>query len=644
MPIARVLLLLCLLASPLAAQLRPDGPVIRVGRGGWDELVLPQAAVTPSGELLVVWTAFDDDVPDADIVGRLYRRHGVPASEAPLQIDVEGDPQYPIQLFPRLVPRAGGGFAVLWANADRSPCYGICDPPLGSLFQPMSGRFLDASGHPESDPFPVGDENSSDFPRFVLDFPSGETLFLWTSKPSVWTVSAQRYDVSGQPLSVPFPVVPGDPEGHPVGAAAAGEGGFLVLWQRQDSLVVRRYSATGEPIGSEIEVDAQTSYIRNAEIVGQRDGSFAVAWTAGGTGPEKVFLRLFGPTAPAENLRVSPPAAQFPRLASLAADGDGNVLVVWRSANSLYLQLYGRNGTKGAPVRVDAVGRWAPYDARAATNGRGDWALVWAEISETEPGYAVFAQPLLEDCAASSTRVCLAGGRFRAEVAWKDHAGGTGQGQSRKLTDDTGAFWFFGEDNLELVVKVLDGRSVNGHFWVFSSGLTDVEYDLTIRDTLTGEERVYHNPARTLASQADVRAFSAPGPSPNEETGQPAVALPAHPPTTCSAGADVLCLRGGTFRAEVEFIDPRTGATRRAQSLPLTDESGAFWFFDDENVELFIKVLDGRAINSHFWVFHGALTDIEYTLSIADEADGHRVWTYHNPRGRMRSGADTGAF
>jgi hypothetical protein len=39
--------------------------------------------------------------------------------------------------------------------------------------------------------------------------------------------------------------------------------------------------------------------------------------------------------------------------------------------------------------------------------------------------------------------------------------------------------------------------------------------------------------------------------------------------------------------------------------VPLGADTGYFWFFEDTNVELVVKVLDGRAINGHTWVFYG---------------------------------------
>ncbi len=75
------------------------------------------------------------------------------------------------------------------------------------------------------------------------------------------------------------------------------------------------------------------------------------------------------------------------------------------------------------------------------------------------------------------------------------------------ITDDTGAFWFYDPTNLELVVEVLDGRSVNGKFWVFYGALSNDEYTLTVTDTLTGAVKTYVNPQGQLASVADTSAF-----------------------------------------------------------------------------------------------------------------------------------------
>ena len=75
------------------------------------------------------------------------------------------------------------------------------------------------------------------------------------------------------------------------------------------------------------------------------------------------------------------------------------------------------------------------------------------------------------------------------------------------FTDQAGFFWFFDPANLELVVKLLDGRAINDRFWVFYGGLSDVEYAITVTDSDTGAQRRYTNPAGEIDGEADLDAF-----------------------------------------------------------------------------------------------------------------------------------------
>ena len=77
---------------------------------------------------------------------------------------------------------------------------------------------------------------------------------------------------------------------------------------------------------------------------------------------------------------------------------------------------------------------------------------------------------------AAAGTLCLNNGRFRAQVAWRiPSQGAAGIGTAVPLTGDTGYFWFFSPNNVELVVKAVEGRAFNGLFWVFSGALSDVE-------------------------------------------------------------------------------------------------------------------------------------------------------------------------
>ncbi len=277
-------------------------------------------------------------------------------------------------------------------------------------------------------------------------------------------------------------------------------------------------------------------------------------------------------------------------------------------------------------------------------------------------------------CMPAATDLCLGGGdRFRLEVDWRDHQDSTGAGRGVELTRDSGYFWFFHQDNVEVVLKVLDACATSyQHFWVFAAGLTDVECQLKVTDTWTGEVRTWDNPLATpFAPIQATRAFATcdaappPGASPpgaaaitkeleqrlreldqrplpiGREINVPAPAFTGK--SDCVAGDTVLCLSQARFAAEVRWRTP-AGRSGDGRAVPLTADTGTFWFFGADNVELMVKVLDGCAINDRFWVFAAGLTNVEVTLTVTDTVSG-QVREYLHPMGTAFPPIqDTGAF
>ena len=280
--------------------------------------------------------------------------------------------------------------------------------------------------------------------------------------------------------------------------------------------------------------------------------------------------------------------------------------------------------------------------------------LLFFSASDGVSGTELWALPLdpaSGACQPAPTHLCLSGGRFRVEALWRDFSGNTGRGQAVALTPDTGYFWFFDPANVEAIAKVLDGRGVNEHHWVFYGALSNVEYSITVTDTQTGLTRRYFNPSGIFASVGDTQGF---GPSWNRAEEAALLTRAAAAPLTsertdpaakaapCVASATRLCLNGGRFAVEVAWKD-FSGNTGMGKAVGLTGDTGYFWFFDDDNVELVLKVLDGRPVNGNFWVFYGALSSVEYTITVTDTETG-TVKTYKNPSGRLASVGDTGAF
>ena len=235
------------------------------------------------------------------------------------------------------------------------------------------------------------------------------------------------------------------------------------------------------------------------------------------------------------------------------------------------------------------------------------------------------------------TAVCLGGGRFRFEATWESqHDGRQGAAQMRRLTDSTGVATFFDTDNVELVFKVLDGTEANGNHWVFYGGMTDLGYTLTATDTQTGQVESYRNEPGSTCGAGDTTAFGAGSASSATAGGFGSIGLfSARTATpwaeTAQAGlgcpGDALCLAGGRFEATVEYMNPATGLVATARPMLGTDNTGYMTFFSPDNVELAIKVLDGRAFNDSYWVFATGLTDVDYTITVKDTLGGE-VKTY----------------
>jgi hypothetical protein len=87
---------------------------------------------------------------------------------------------------------------------------------------------------------------------------------------------------------------------------------------------------------------------------------------------------------------------------------------------------------------------------------------------------------------------------------------------------------------------------------------------------------------------------------------------------------------GERFQITTSFnTGSETGAGKAVQ---LTDDTTYFWFFNPENVEMIVKVLDACDVPGFdsFWVFAGGLTNVEVNLTVVDTQTGSSK-VYTNP-------------
>ncbi len=159
----------------------------------------------------------------------------------------------------------------------------------------------------------------------------------------------------------------------------------------------------------------------------------------------------------------------------------------------------------GAATRV-TVGGSAPQtvellDERTLRIRTAAHAAGPADVALSNPDGAMASLPgafryeAWGSCSQSGPTLCLEKGRFAVRAT---RAGAKGHAET--LTTKSGWFWFDWNEIPDAVAKVLDGRSVNGHYWIAVSTLTDDPLTLTVTDTVTGRTREYHGaPGQPLA-------------------------------------------------------------------------------------------------------------------------------------------------
>jgi hypothetical protein len=109
-------------------------------------------------------------------------------------------------------------------------------------------------------------------------------------------------------------------------------------------------------------------------------------------------------------------------------------------------------------------------------------------------------------CIPSDTVLCLDSSipgdhRFQVTASFHTAQGGglSGNAQAMPLAQlggtHGGVLWFFSPDNPEMLVKLVNGCSVNDHYWAYISATTNVGFSVTVKDTfLANVAKTYTNP------------------------------------------------------------------------------------------------------------------------------------------------------
>jgi hypothetical protein len=427
---------------------------------------------------------------------------------------------------------ASGRFMVVWNDAYR-----------------VKGRVYGPDGKPATEEIAIGFNPLRQGPPDVVADPAGGFLVAWPESGDL-TLRLQRFSSLGGLVGNEVAITR---LGFDVRLAAYPAGsGFVLAWAEftgfsglSSDIRALRLDASAQPTSTSAaranaDIAYHLGYHQGPVPVVHPDGGFSIVWTTdpGGSpyASQGVFARRYGADGqPAGGvLQLSATSGRESWKGDAVALPGGREMVLWYDEaraedvdGGTFGRLYDASWQPlGSAFRINTYTQYLQILPAAAADAAGNVVTAWAStVPASTPfpvppslvykgqdgdGSGVFAQRFATASCAGPDQLCL-GGRFLVEVQYVDPGSGQPRpGHPAPLTGDSGAFWFFQPGNAELMIKVLDGRPVNGHFWVFYGALSDVDYTITVTDTVTGNRRAYHNVRNHLASGSDVDAFAAP--------------------------------------------------------------------------------------------------------------------------------------
>jgi hypothetical protein len=310
-----------------------------------------------------------------------------------------------IQLFPQVASDASGNFVVVWTSHYQDGSgWGIFGQRYDSGGQSLGGEV-------QINTYTTGDQRE---PSVASDA-SGNVVVVWASYDqdgSYDGVFGQRYDNGGNRIGGEFQVNTYTTYSQRVPSVSAdAAGNFIVVWGGRpdqyelENVFGQRYDSNGNPLGGEFQV---TTYTTNLQwlpsVAADANGDFVVVWRSyfqDGSG-----YGIFGQRYDSDGNRLGAEfqvntyttnGQDFPAVASNAS---GNFVVVWRSGGQdgdtfgIFGQRYDSEGNPlGGEFQVNKVNTYTTsYDPSVASDSSGNFVVVWKSYGHERDASGIFGQ------------------------------------------------------------------------------------------------------------------------------------------------------------------------------------------------------------------------------------------------------------
>ncbi|MDP2209014.1 MAG: T9SS type A sorting domain-containing protein [Bacteroidota bacterium] len=344
----------------------------------------PSIAVDGSGNFVIVWGDYRNN--DVDIYCQRYNSSGTAQG---VNFKVNDDAGTAYQDYPSIAMDGSGNFVVVWYDY-RNGNWDI-----------YSQRY-NSAGAAQGENFKVNDDAGTVYPYYspsvAMDV-SGNFVIVWQDERNGNTdIYCQRYNSSGAAQGVNFKVNDDAGTAHQwyPSIAVNGSGDFVIVWEDyrngdyNPDIYYQKYNSSGiaQGVNTKVNDDVGTASQGSPSIAMDGSGNFVIVWRDARNGNEDIYSQRYNSSGAAQgvNTKVNDDVGTaIQRYPSIAIDGSGNFVIVWqdeRNGNSdTYYQRYNFKGiAQGANTNAnDDAGTAGQLHPSVAMDGSGDFVIVWED-------------------------------------------------------------------------------------------------------------------------------------------------------------------------------------------------------------------------------------------------------------------------
>ncbi len=345
-----------------------QGAEFRVNTTTADSQILPAVAMDATGNFVVSWSSNLQDGSGYGVYGQRYNAAGV-AQGAEFRVNTTTASS---QIGAAIAMASNGAFVLTWSGGGQDP-----DASSGIYAQ----RF-NAAGVAQGGEFRVNTytTNTQQLSSVAMDA-AGNFVVTWASNGqdgSGYGVYGQRYNAAGVAQGVEFRVNTTTPDSQLYNdVAMLADGRFVVEYQSRNGdgtfeVYLQRYATDGSTLGSETRVNTSTVSAAQqpiASIAADVNGNITVVWNsaADGSGVGVSGRRLdWSGTPLGAEFQVNTTSAGDQLYPEVVAQPGGGFIVAWGGngsgdADGVFMQRYGLTTTEtGGTATFSVVLEVAP--------------------------------------------------------------------------------------------------------------------------------------------------------------------------------------------------------------------------------------------------------------------------------------------